>query len=280
MKKLFSIGIALFMTFAAGAQTTIDISAVNSAYTTTVDGSLVIDVAKTASKIASPLVSFTNPFKGKSFTTAEISFDVYNYSDVHVLGALLSIYDPTLGRMYFSNGSYWGYNATGGWFDANLVNYGVGTNFIGSNTWKNVKLQFSSTGYAMYVDNVLAFNQSSTGVTINGNLTDYTKPISFLQNAASFVIGTGSWWSDNTKTDGTYWDAQSSYIKNIKFTTDFTTSVAQASTEVASVVANEFFSIGGARLGSDYNALPAGVYIKKSIFNNGSVQCAQIAKNR
>ena len=51
----------------------------------------------------------------------------------------------------------------------------------------------------MYVDDVLAFNQSSTDVTIAGTITDYSNVISFLQNASTLVIGTGSWWSDNTR---------------------------------------------------------------------------------
>ena len=136
---------------------------------------------------------------------------------IKVLGSLLAFYDNTLGRMYFSNGSYLGYNANGGFFDANLKSYALDSNFIGTLTWKSVKLQFTGTGYALYVDDVLAYNQSSTDVTISGSVTNYNNVISFLQNADTLVIGTGSWWSDNTRDDGTYWDNQFSYIKNLSF---------------------------------------------------------------
>lgn len=280
MKKLFSFAVALFVSLAVGAQTVIDISTIDAAYTTTVDGNLVIDVAKTASKVATPKLSFTNPFKGKTFSEAEISFDVYNYGDIKVLGSLFGLFDATLGRMYYSNGSYLGYNATGGWLDANMINYGMGTNFIGSTAWKNVKLQFTATGYAMYIDNVVAFNQSSTNVTIGGTVTDYTKIISFLQNASTLVFGTGSWWSDNTKEDGiTYWDAQNSYLKNIKFRQDFTASIDQTKSDSNSeLVGEEFFSVTGARVGTDYSTLEPGTYIKKSVYSNGTINSSKIAK--
>jgi hypothetical protein len=100
--------------------------------------------------------------------------------------------DSGNGRMYFTNGSYLGYNAMGGYFDANLINYGLGTDFIGTGAWRSVELVFDSGGYAMYVDNVLAFDQNSTDITISGDLIDYFNVIDYLQTASSFIIGTGS----------------------------------------------------------------------------------------
>jgi len=222
MKKLYFLITALLLTFAASAQNiyTFDLSAIEATYTKTIDDVMVLDVSTTSSAVASPKISIPNPFLGKSFTEAEISFDVYNYygnDSIKVLGALLSIFDGTLGRLYFSNGSYLGYNANGGWFDANVINFGLGTNFIDGTVWKNIKIQFTSTGYAVYVDDVLAYNQNSTDVTLAGTLTEYSNVITFLQNAATLAIGAGSWWSDNTRQDGTYFDAQFSYLKNIPF---------------------------------------------------------------
>jgi hypothetical protein len=207
---------SLFAALTLTAQTTINIGAIDTAYTDSVDSELVLDVAKVSSKIASPLLSYPNPFKDKTFNEATISFDVKNYGDIKVLGALFSIYDPTLGRMYLTNGSYLGYNANGGWIDANLDNYGIDSSFMDS-TWNTVKLVFSTAGYAMYVNDTLAFNQSSTAVKIAGTLTDYTQMMSFFKNAASLVFGAGSFWSDNTKDDGSFWDPQYSYLKNITF---------------------------------------------------------------
>lgn len=285
MKKIYTFLIAFFIVLGLGAQSTsIDISTVNSAYTKTVDGELVIDVATASSPVAAALLAFENPFKGKTFGEAEISFDVYNYhgvDSIKVLGALLAIWDATLGRLYFSNGSYLGYN-DGEFYDANLIDYGIGTDFLGGNVWKKVQLQFTPGGYAMYVDGTLAFDQSSSNVTIAGNLSDYMRVINFLQNASTLVIGTGSWWSDNTRPDGTYWDAQFSYLKNIKFTPDFSTagtSVREVAADLdAHVVREEFYSITGVKIANDFNSLKPGVYVRKTVYNNGAVQTSKIGK--
>jgi hypothetical protein len=220
MKKFYIFTIALLVTLATSAQTInstdIDISAIEDSLTLEA-----IDVAACTSKLASPALWYDNPFKGQTFDTAEISFDVFNYGDIHVLGSLVAFFDADSGqgRMYFTNGSYLGYNAMGGWFDANLVSYALDSNFIGNNTWKNVRLQFTATGYAMYVDDVLAYDQNSSDVTIAGTLTDYSNVITYLQKADTMLIGTGSWWSDNQDAQGNYYDIQYSYLKNITFIT-------------------------------------------------------------
>ncbi|MFA9390298.1 MAG: hypothetical protein ACERKD_10840 [Prolixibacteraceae bacterium] len=282
--KFFSfIMMACIFTMVVNAQTTIDISALDAAYTKTVDDVLVIDVATASSTIAAPKLGFANPFKGVSFTEAEISFDVNNYhgvDSIKVLGALMSIFDPALGRLYFTNGSYLGYN-DGQFFDANLISYAVGTDFIGGNTWKSIKLQFTATGYAMYVDGTLAFDQSSTNVTIAGDLTDYGKLIAFLQNAETFAIGAGSWWSDNTRPDGTYWDAQFSYLKNIKFTPNFSSATAVNQLGLddnGEVISEDFYSITGIKVAGRFQDLKPGVYIKMAKFSNGVVKSTKVGK--
>jgi hypothetical protein len=245
-----------------------------------------VDVAACVSPVASPALSFTNPFRDQTFDTAKISFDVYTYMDpdsIHVLGALFSIFDTNgTGRMYFSNGSYLGYNAIGGWFDANLVNYGIGTDFIGTAAWRNVELQFIASGYAMYVDGVMAFDQSSTDITIAGTLADYTNLLTYLQIASSFIIGTGSWWSDNTRGDGTYFDVQYSLLKNISFTTILNPPVAihpQSDFENSILVSEEYFSITGVRIGTEYATLMPGLYIRREIFSNGAIRSTKIVKS-
>jgi len=282
MKKPYTFAVILLITLSVNAQTTIDISQINSAYTKTIDNELVIDVATTSSAIASPLVSFTNPFKGGDFTEVEISFDVKNYGSLKVLGSLLAFYDATLGRMYFSNGSYLGYNANG-FFDANLgANFTQGTDFLGLNAWKSVKLQFSNTGFSVYVDNVLKYNQASSTL-VSGNLVDYTIPINFFKNASTFAIGTGSWWSDNfdANNNNTYYDAQSSYLKNIKFTPNFSITTAIEELELDTnlkITSEEYFSITGAKQGIDFRELAAGIYIKKIVYENGIVESSKIMK--
>ena len=92
MRKFFFIAFLLFASLAINAQTVIDISAIDPAYTDSVDDELVIDVATLASKLDAPNLWYDNPFKGKEFTDAEISFDVYNYygnDSIKVLGCIV-----------------------------------------------------------------------------------------------------------------------------------------------------------------------------------------------
>ena len=267
----------------------VDLTSIDTAYTETVGDELVIDVALTSSKVASPKLWYVNPLKGKTFTEAEISFDVFTYlpDSIKTLGSLLALYDNVLGRMYFSNGSYLGYNAIGGWFDANMKGYALDSSFIETQTWRNIKLRFTSTGYAVYVDNNFAYDQSSKDVTIAGTLTDYSNVITFLQSADTLVIGTGSWWSDNTRNDGTYWDCQFSYLKNIKLTPYLSevNPIVNAIDQIISdtgegeLIGEEFFNINGQRVNTDdFSTLKPGIYIRRAIYSNGVTKSTKIVK--
>ncbi len=283
MKQIYFLTFSLMMAFVINAQTTIDLTTIDAAYTTTVDNELVIDLATTASTIAAPKLSMANPFLGSSATEYEISFDINNYKgtdSIKVLGAVLSIYDATLGRMYFTNGSYLGYN-DGEYYDANLIDYGIGTDFLGGNKWSNVKLRFNATSFAVYVNNTLAYDINSTNITIVNNLSDQARVLTFLQNAQLLVFGTGSWWSDNAREDGTYFDAQFSYIKNIKFATAFSdlTHINQTIAP-AKVIATEYFTISGAKVNANFDNLAPGIYIKREFLSNGSTISAKIGKTK
>jgi hypothetical protein len=282
MRKLYILPLFLMLTVFVFGQTNIDLTGIDEQLTTTFEEELVLDVATTASTVAEPALSLENPFQGGEFTEAEISFDVYNYGDIHVLGALFAIFDAELGRMYFTNGSYLGYNAIGGWFDANMIDYGIDTDFISTESWKNIKLQFTQDGFAMFVDNELAFNESSTDVTINTDpeapFTDYSNVISFLQQASSLVFGTGSWWSDNSDEEGNYYDVQLSYMKNITFTPDFSTSVKQFANANAELIKVDYYNTSGVKTGTNFQSLNRGLYIKKETYSNGKIQTSKIIK--
>ncbi len=152
MRSVFiTIMMGLVSLGAWGSQTvTLDLSTVDEGFTQQF-ADRALNVATCTSKIGSPALAIPNPFKDLTFDSIEIAFEVYNYDVPHVLGALISVYDSVLGRMYFTNGSYLGYNATGGWFDANLKNYALDHDFIGLNQWKNVKLRFSNAGYSVWI---------------------------------------------------------------------------------------------------------------------------------
>ncbi len=298
MRKIYFLTMAMFVLIAAQAQvvdSSIDVSAMDEAFTTSFEEETVVDVATTASTIADPAVSYENPFKGETFDTASVSFDVYNYGDIAVLGALISFYDgpddSDLGRMYFTNGSYLGYNAIGGWFDANLFDFGVDSSFIAPETWTNIQLEFTNDGYSVYVDDELAFDEASTEVTINtgdgsgedeGPFTDYSNVITFLQDASQFVIGTGSWWSDNTDDDGNYFDAQNSYLKNITFTATKAeaTSINSAVKAEGKVIKKDYFSISGQNAGSNFNALKLGIYIERIVYSDGTIETQKMVKSQ
>lgn len=289
MKKIYSSVLAMLLCLNINAQTTIDISQINSDYTTTFEGELVIDVATTASTIANPKLSFDNPFKDGTFTEAEISFDVYNYGNLAFFGALIAFngnQSPDyFERLYFSNNSYLGYNS-GGWFDANVGkdandNLIPGTDFLGQNAWKNVKLQFTANSFAILVDNQVVFDNNATA-NLYQDIANYGIVVNYLKNTANvFVIGTGSWWSDNVNENGEHRDKQNSYLKNIKFTPDFSTVSAISELEIdpnAKVIGEEYFTVTGSKVSEDYSELPAGLYIKKTNYNNGQFLSSKILK--
>ncbi|MDA3853463.1 MAG: hypothetical protein PF444_04390 [Bacteroidales bacterium] len=284
MKTIFTLLILALSPMLLSAQSTVDLAQLDAAYTTTFEGELVIDIAKAASTIASPALSISNPFSGKTLTRAEISFDVYNYGEIKVLGALLSFYDASLGRLYFTNGSYLGLNITGvGFIDANLLDYALENDFIGSNQWKNIKLQFTATGFSILVDDVVVITEASTkaadNITVAGDITDYSAILPFLSNASVVAFGTGSWWSDNTMDDGvTHWDPQNSYMKNITFTGEISTSIeaTQPVSEQATKV--QYYTLSGVALTTDFYSLESGIYIKKSTFEDGRIMAETIAK--
>ena len=296
MKKIYLLFVALFLSAAISAQEVIplDLTQVSGDYTTEVDGELALDVATLASPVASPNLYYENPFKGKTFEEAEISFDVYNYDTLHVLGALFGIYDSQLGRMYFTNGSYLGYNGVGGWYDANLSNYALDSSFLGMEEWHSVDLQFTNSGFALYVDDSLAYDESDTTaaapITMNSEsstetgqpFSAYDSTIYFLQNADTLVFGTGSWWSDNATGGGHYWDVQYSYLKNIKFTTEFSqvTSIRerQKLEPNGEVLREEYIDLRGRVISDEYDELEPGLYIKKAYYSNGAVETTKIFK--
>ncbi|MCX7985808.1 MAG: hypothetical protein N2662_02580 [Bacteroidales bacterium] len=264
----------------------LDILQIDTALTTVIEGPFtVLDVATLTSKRDVPALAISNPFKGRSIDTADINFDVYNYGDLKVLGTLFSVYTVgNNGRLYFSNGSYLGYNATGGWFDANLKNYGIDHDFLGRNKWRNVHIRFTAQGYAVFVDGILAYDNTSTNVTLAGTLTDYNNVLSFLSTADTLAFGTGSWWSDNQDPEGNYYDIQYSYLKNISFSyTEKSDTIIDALPSVTAKAEGaikkvEYYSMTGVRVQGDFSTFRPGVYIKVTYYKNGAITTTKVVK--
>jgi arabinan endo-1,5-alpha-L-arabinosidase len=144
-------------------------------------------------------LSVANPYYDNTTRGIDISggvsieFDITKTGDVHTLGTILGFMGS--GRLYFTPGSYLGYNATGGYFDANIKDYGLVEDYIGDEA--HVELKFTSEGFEVYVNGELAYDQSIVS-TENGaaSLTKYSKVLEWLNKSAdTLYFGYGSWWA-------------------------------------------------------------------------------------
>lgn len=147
--------------------------------------------------------AYENPFKGKD-TSEGVVIEFYAKPtwEVHELGAIFAIngsgeYD---GKLYFSPGSYLGYNSEGfgGYFDANLFNYTLVTDYIKDGAL--IRIEIVSTGFAVYADDVLCYDQT---ILENENAasqeldstTDFSNVLEWLSGAQVLYFGYGSWWN-------------------------------------------------------------------------------------
>ncbi len=147
-------------------------------------------------------LSITNPFNVKNLSDmnlnggASIEFDVEKTGDINVLGTLLAITGG--GKLYFTPGSYLGYNADGGYVDANLLDYKLNKDYIGDKA--HVRINLLSDGFEVLVNGTKVYDQTNyenkdTGFA--GTLTDYSKVLSWLHDTADTLsFGAGSWWGD------------------------------------------------------------------------------------
>ena len=150
-------------------------------------------------------ISFANPlYKGTASGLdlsggVTISFDTRRTGNVNVLGTLFAFQagGGDDGRMYFTPGSYLGYNAGGSWYDANLKNYSLVNDYIGESAHVDVNL--TATGFNVTVNGNLVYNEEILA-TENGDGTidgKFTKVLKWLYNNADTIyFGSGSWWSD------------------------------------------------------------------------------------
>ena len=123
---------------------------------------------------------------------------------------IISFTDDGGGKLYFVRNSYLGYNAGGAIFDANIKNgtfgdqsWRWGTDFLGKSA--SVELRLLPTGFEVYVNGTLAYNQDSvepyeegkTEYTVPGELGTISYPgvLAYLNDRAEYLnFGWGSWW--------------------------------------------------------------------------------------
>lgn len=171
--------------------------------------------------------SIENPLKnvdisnGVSFKFKAKRTGGYNYlSNIFAFDTMNSPTDTsTAGRLYFTGGSYLGYNAAGGFYDANVdnTNWKTGTDYIGSNKEVEIEIQLTPSGFSVLADGKEAYSNTAVaaGTTAGGiSLSDYSQVLSWLSETASYLnFGFGSWWKgtfDGTISDFEIWVEQGS----------------------------------------------------------------------
>ena len=152
-------------------------------------------------------LTFDNPYFTESNYGLDLSggvtitFDVEKTGELHMLGTILSFLGNggDNGRLYFTPGSYLGYNAAGGYFDANMASYALVTDYIGDEA--NVSLHFDSTGFSVSVNGEVAYTEEILSTDAGaGSVTDYSKIIEFLQETAdTLCFGYGSWCGEHSQ---------------------------------------------------------------------------------
>ncbi len=142
-----------------------------------------------------------------------VEFDVKKTGDLHMLGTILSFMgnEGNAGRLYFTPGSYLGYNGSAGYFDANMQNYGLVNDYIGDEA--HVAINFNNDGYQVVVNGEVAYTQDITQTDAgSATVTDYSRIVAWLNEQADKVyFGYGSWWN------AAGFDEANCTISNLKF---------------------------------------------------------------
>lgn len=169
----------------------------------------VIDLSLHAETIGdfTPVYAYENPFQGKDTSKgAIIEFYADPTWEVHVLGTIFAIngsgeYD---GKLYFTPGSYLGFNSAGfgGFFDANLFNYNIVTDYIKDGAL--IRIELMPDGFAVYANDALCYDQTilNNPEASDGDFTpdsDFSGILTWLSGAEALYFGYGSWW--NTVSD-------------------------------------------------------------------------------
>jgi beta-xylosidase len=151
-----------------------------------------------------------NPFNSANTSGLEIyngvaiEFDVNNptgkWLDGNGLDTILS-FMASDGRMYFTAGSYLGFNALGSYFDANVKNttpWAAGNDLIGKASTKRIRIDILPDGYQVSVDGKVAYTNTDVGDTVLGSNKmeiSYAKVLQWMNESATTLnFGWGSWW--------------------------------------------------------------------------------------
>ncbi len=101
--------------------------------------------------------------------------------------------------LYFTGGSYLGYNADGGFFDANRnADWTMATDYIKGEA--RIRIDITGSGFEVYANNELAYSNktlSSSVLSTSDDFKGYSVVLPWLnEKAAELSFGTGNWWPE------------------------------------------------------------------------------------
>lgn len=151
-------------------------------------------------------VTVPNPFHKNNTSGLEIYKGVSIEFDIKGTGGvtsnILSFNNDvkTQGNcLYFTGGSYLGYNADGGFFDANRnADWTMATDYIKGEA--RIRIDITGSGFEVYANNQLAYSNktlSSSVLSTSDDFKGYSVVLPWLnEKAAELSFGTGNWWFD------------------------------------------------------------------------------------
>lgn len=147
---------------------------------------------------------FANPFHYTHEDISggvSISFDVTRTAVSDRLSNIIS-FNNKLGKLYFTGGSYLGYNDFNGRFmDANLnSNFAPGEDYLSDNTKTNIKIEINQDGFTVYQNDKAVYSSSDVKSTkVPGGFSDNNPEksiLSWIKTAPELNFGSGNFWAD------------------------------------------------------------------------------------
>lgn len=144
-------------------------------------------------------VKIINPLKNKEIDGTTVSVWV-NWTGNDLWSCLWSFFDELngTGRLFFGNNAYLGFN-NGIYFDINNPGSAT-TNAISADTWKMVTVTVHKTGFAIYIDGELKYDQTNIAAWacdsgVNSDDYDYNLALNTVRGADYFYLNHGAFWN-------------------------------------------------------------------------------------
>lgn len=132
---------------------------------------------------------------------ATVSFDIVRTAASDRLSNIIS-FNNKLGKLYFTGGSYLGYNDFNDhYMDANLnANFLPGEDYLLDNIKVNIKIEILSSGFNVYQNGTKVYSSAEVKMgTVPGGFSNNnpeTTILSWLKTAPELNFGSGNFWND------------------------------------------------------------------------------------